>query len=56
MAVDKLKGWSKKRIEKLEGVLAGELERKVVQPSDIKMAAGLVKTALVNTIADERGR
>jgi hypothetical protein len=56
MAEDELRGWSTKRLEKLEETFASELERKGVQPSDIKMAVGLVKTALVNTIGDAKGK
>ena len=56
MAEDELRGWTKERIESLGPMFASELERRGVQPSDIKIAAGLVKTALANTITDERGR
>jgi ATP-dependent helicase/nuclease subunit A len=56
IAEDELKGWTKERIEKLVPQFRQDLERKGVQTSEIEMAAGLVKTALVNTIEDERGR
>jgi len=56
MAEDELKGWTKERIDALGPQFASELQRHGVQPSDTEMAAGLVKMALTNTIADERGR
>jgi ATP-dependent helicase/nuclease subunit A len=56
IAEDELKGWTKERIEKLVPQFRQDLERRGVQASEIEMAAGLVKTALVNTIEDERGR
>jgi ATP-dependent helicase/nuclease subunit A len=56
IAEDELKGWDKARIEKLVPQFRQDLERRGVQTSEIEMAAGLVKTALVNTIEDERGR
>jgi len=56
MAEDELKGWTKERIQSLAPRYANELQRRGVQPSDIKLAAGLVVTALANTIEDERGR
>jgi ATP-dependent helicase/nuclease subunit A len=56
IAEDELKGWTKERIEKLVPQFRQDLERRGVQTSEIEMAAGLVKTALVNTIEDERGR
>jgi len=56
MAEDELRGWTKERVESFAAQFASELQRLGVQPSDIKMAEGLVMTALANTIADERGR
>jgi len=56
IAEDELRGWSRERIERLVPQFRQDLERKGVQTSEIEMAAGLVKTALVNTIEDERGR
>ncbi|MGE3425027.1 MAG: UvrD-helicase domain-containing protein, partial [Dehalococcoidia bacterium] len=56
IAEDELRGWDKERIEGLVPQFRQDLERKGVQTSEIEMAAGLVKTALVNTIEDERGR
>jgi len=49
-------GWTRERVERLRSSFADELQRRGVQPLDVKMAAGLVSRALVNTIADERGR
>jgi len=56
MAEDELRGWTKERIQSLESRFADELQRRGVQPSEIKKAAALVSEALSNTIADERGR
>lgn len=56
MAEDELKGWTKERVETLAPQFASELQRRGVQPSDIKIAARLVATALANAITDERGR
>jgi ATP-dependent exoDNAse (exonuclease V) beta subunit len=56
MAEDELRGWTKQRIESLAPRFREDLGGRGVQTSDIEMAAGLVKAALVNTIEDERGR
>ena len=56
MAEDELRGWDQARIRSLSSRFADELQRRGVQPSEIKRAAGLVSEALMNTIADERGR
>jgi hypothetical protein len=56
MAEDELRGGTTERIEQGAPRFREDLERRGVQTSDIEMAAGLVKTALANTIADERGR
>jgi hypothetical protein len=56
IADDELRDWTNRRIESLTPRFRDELQRRGVQPSDIEMAAGLVASALTNTIADERGR
>jgi len=56
MAEDALRGWSKERVESLEPQFARELQRRGVAPSEIKIAAALVTTALANAISDERGK
>ena len=56
MAEDELRGWTKERIQSLGPRFAEELQRRGVQPSEIKKAAALVSEALSNTIEDERGR
>ncbi|MGH9893321.1 MAG: PD-(D/E)XK nuclease family protein, partial [bacterium] len=56
MAEDELRGWTEERIRSLGPRFSDELQRRGVQPSEIKRAAGLVLEALSNTIADERGR
>ncbi|MGH8709246.1 MAG: UvrD-helicase domain-containing protein, partial [Burkholderiales bacterium] len=56
MAEDELRGWTEERIQSLGPRFAEELQRRGVQPSEIKKAAALVSEALSNTIADEQGR
>jgi len=56
MAEDELRGWTEERVQSLESGFADELQRRGVQPSEIKKAAALVSEALSNTISDERGR
>ena len=54
IAEDGLKGWDAKRIQSLRTTFERDLYRRGVQaPGD---AAGLVVAALVNMLADERGR
>jgi ATP-dependent exoDNAse (exonuclease V) beta subunit len=56
IAEDGLRGWDAKRVDALRGRLLADLERRGVAPSELERAAGLVISALKNTIADERGR
>ena len=56
MADEELVGWTNRRIESLKPRFRGELQRRGVPASEIEIAAGLVVSALTNTIADERGR
>src|SRR4051812_47843779 len=55
MAQDELRGWNAKRIDSLAGVFRRELQRRGVRGDDTNSAAELVRTALKNTFADERG-
>jgi ATP-dependent exoDNAse (exonuclease V) beta subunit len=55
MAQDELRGWDAKRIDSLTGAFRRELERRGVRGGDAYPAAELVRAALKNTIADERG-
>jgi len=55
MAQDELRGWDAKRIDSLTGAYRRELERRGVRAGDAGPAAELVREALKNTIADERG-
>jgi hypothetical protein len=56
IAEDGLAGWDAKRVDALRGRLLADLERRGVAPAELERAAGLVISALKNTIADERGR
>jgi len=56
MAEDALKGWTRETIESLRPLFAAELEWRGVRSSERGDAAALVATALMNAIADERGR
>jgi hypothetical protein len=56
IAQDELKGWDAKRIDSLTGTFRRELQRRGVRASDSHPAAELVRTALKNTLADDRGR
>ena len=56
IAEDELRGWDAKRVESLRETFAKDLERRGVMPAELKASAGLVATALKNTLADERGR
>jgi ATP-dependent helicase/nuclease subunit A len=55
MAQDELRGWDAKRIDSLAGVFRRELQRRGVRGGDAYPAAELVRAALKNTLADERG-
>src|SRR5207245_335128 len=56
MAQDELRGWDAKRIDSLAEAFRRELQRKGIRGGDAYPAAELVRTALKNTLADERGR
>src|ERR1051325_2195363 len=56
IAQDETKGWDAKTIDRLAGIFRRELQRRGVRNSDSYVAAQLVRTALKNTLADERGR
>jgi ATP-dependent exoDNAse (exonuclease V) beta subunit len=56
MAQDELHGWDAKRIDSMIGAFRRELRRRGVAGKDFYSAAELVRTALKNTLADERGR
>jgi ATP-dependent exoDNAse (exonuclease V) beta subunit len=56
IANDEMRGWDAKRIDALRLLFARELERRGIQASRSRDAAGLVADALKNSLADERGR
>jgi ATP-dependent exoDNAse (exonuclease V) beta subunit len=56
IAEDELKGWDARRIDALTGTFRRELQRRGVRASESYPAAELVRMALKNTLADERGR
>jgi ATP-dependent exoDNAse (exonuclease V) beta subunit len=56
MAEDELRGWDAKRIDALVKTFHRELQRRGVPISAAYTATELVRTALKNSIADERGR
>jgi ATP-dependent exoDNAse (exonuclease V) beta subunit len=56
IAEDELRGWDTKRIDALAHGIRRELQRRGVPPSAVYTASDLVRTALKNSIADERGR
>ena len=56
IADDAMRGWDARRVEALRPLFARELERRGIQRSRSKEAAGLVADALKNALADERGR
>jgi hypothetical protein len=55
MAQDELRGWDAQRVDSLVGVFRRELQRRGVRGADAFTAAELVRSALKNTLADERG-
>ena len=55
MAQDELRGWDAKRIDSLVGSFRRELQRRGVRGGDAYPAAELVRAALKNTLADDRG-
>jgi hypothetical protein len=56
IADDAIRGWDARRVEALRPLFARELERRGIQRSRSKEAAGLVADALKNALVDERGR
>jgi ATP-dependent exoDNAse (exonuclease V) beta subunit len=56
IAQDELRGWDAKRVDALTGTFRRELQRRGVRAGDAYPAAELVRTALKNTLVDERGR
>ena len=56
IADDAMRGWDARRVEALRPLFARELERRGIQRSRSKDAAGLVADALKNSLEDERGR
>ena len=56
IAEDELRGWDAKRIDSLMSNFRRELGRRGIRPSEIYTATDLVRTALKNSITDERGR
>ncbi|HWI38557.1 MAG TPA: 3'-5' exonuclease, partial [Burkholderiales bacterium] len=55
MAQDELRGWDAKRVDSMVGAFRRELQRRGVRGGDAYPAAELVRSALKNTLADERG-
>ncbi len=56
IADDAMRGWDARRVEALRPLFARELERRGIQRSRSKEAAGLVADALKNSLEDEKGR
>jgi ATP-dependent exoDNAse (exonuclease V) beta subunit len=56
MADDELQGWTQGHIASLRPQFRLDLQRRGVQSAEVEAAASLVSTALLNAIADERGR
>jgi ATP-dependent helicase/nuclease subunit A len=56
IAEDELLGWDVRRIDALVGRFDRELQRRGVRTSDRKKASDMVRTALANTLSDDRGR
>jgi ATP-dependent helicase/nuclease subunit A len=56
LAEDALRGWDARRVDALRSLFARELERRGIQRSRSKDAAGLIADSLKNSLADERGR
>ena len=56
IAEDGLPGWDAKRIASLRRRFETDLRRRGVVPAELERSAGLVASALRNTLADERGR
>jgi ATP-dependent exoDNAse (exonuclease V) beta subunit len=56
IAEDEMKGWTSERVDGLRDRFARELEERGVQASELGEAAGRVRSALLNSLSDERGR
>ncbi|HEY5898503.1 MAG TPA: hypothetical protein VIV54_13125 [Burkholderiales bacterium] len=56
MAEDELRGWDAHRIDSLMPTFRRELQRRGIRAGDAYPAGELVRSALKNTLADERGR
>jgi len=56
IADDELEGWDVKRVDGLVGTFRRDLRRRGVRASDSYTTAELVRTALKNSLSDERGR
>jgi ATP-dependent helicase/nuclease subunit A len=56
IAEDELLGWDARRIDASVGRFDRELQRRGVRTSDRQTASDMVRTALVHTLSDERGR
>jgi ATP-dependent exoDNAse (exonuclease V) beta subunit len=56
MAQDALSGWDAKRIASLGGLIRRDLQRRGVSTADVARSAEIVASALVNALADPRGR
>jgi hypothetical protein len=56
IAEDELRGWDEKRVRSLSARFSRELERRGLPGAEAKRSAELVAAALINSLADERGR
>jgi ATP-dependent helicase/nuclease subunit A len=56
IAEDELRGWDARRIDALVGRFHRELQRRGVRTPERQAASDMVRTALANTLSDERGR
>jgi ATP-dependent helicase/nuclease subunit A len=56
IAEDELRGWDARRIDALVGRFHRELQRRGVRTPERQAASDMVRTALTNTLSDERGR
>src|SRR5205814_2302727 len=56
MAHDRLRGWDSERVDALVVSFGRELQRRGVRASERTNAAEIVRTALKNTLAHDRGR
>jgi ATP-dependent exoDNAse (exonuclease V) beta subunit len=56
MADEQIRGWDARRIDRLRPTFLKELERRGIRRTHLKAAEEMVASALMNALADERGR